>query len=44
MASLEKIRLQGEVIYERATAEKLAELNRLKTEFISTVSHEQERR
>lgn len=40
MASLEKIRLQGEVIYERATAEKLAELNRLKTEFISTVSHE----
>jgi len=38
--SLEKIRLQGEVIYERASREKLDELNRLKTEFIATVSHE----
>lgn len=38
--SLEKIRLQGEVIHERASREKLDELNRLKTEFIATVSHE----
>jgi signal transduction histidine kinase len=37
---LEMLRLQEEVIYERASKEKLDELNRLKTEFISTVSHE----
>jgi len=38
--NLERIKLQEEVIYERASKEKLDELNRLKTEFISTVSHE----
>lgn len=38
--NLERIRLQEEVIYERAEREKSDELNRLKTEFISTVSHE----
>jgi signal transduction histidine kinase len=38
--NLERIRLQEEVIYERAAKEKLDELNRLKTEFVSTVSHE----
>src|SRR4030066_131592 len=38
--SLETLKLQEEVIYERASKEKLDELNRLKTEFISTVSHE----
>jgi signal transduction histidine kinase len=37
---LEMLRLQEEVIYERASKEKLDELNRLKTEFISSVSHE----
>ncbi len=36
----ERLRLQEEVIYERAAKEKLDELNRLKTEFVSTVSHE----
>jgi signal transduction histidine kinase len=38
--NLERIRLQEEVIYERASKEKSDELNKLKTEFISTVSHE----
>jgi len=38
--NLERIKLQEDVIYERAEKEKLDELNRLKTEFISTVSHE----
>jgi signal transduction histidine kinase len=38
--NLERLRLQEEVIYERAAKEKLDELNRLKTEFVSTVSHE----
>lgn len=38
--NLERIRLQEEVICERAEKEKLDELSRLKTEFISTVSHE----
>jgi signal transduction histidine kinase len=38
--NLDRLRLQEEVIYERASREKLDELNRLKTEFISTVSHE----
>jgi len=38
--NLERIRLQEEVFEERAEREKLAELNRLKTEFISSVSHE----
>lgn len=38
--NLERIKLQEEVIYERAAKEKLDELNRLKTEFVSTVSHE----
>jgi len=39
-ASLRRIRLQEEVIYERASREKLEEVGRLKTEFISSVSHE----
>ncbi len=38
--NLERLRLQEEVIYERAAKEKLDELNRLKTEFVATVSHE----
>jgi signal transduction histidine kinase len=38
--NLERIKLQEEVICERAEKEKLDELNRLKTEFISSVSHE----
>jgi len=38
--NLDRLRLQEEVIYERAAREKLDELNRLKTEFLSTVSHE----
>jgi two-component system phosphate regulon sensor histidine kinase PhoR len=38
--NLGRIRLQEEVIYERASREKSDELVRLKTEFISTVSHE----
>jgi len=38
--NLERLRLQEEVILERAEKEKLDELNRLKTEFISTLSHE----
>jgi len=38
--NLDRIRLQEEVITERASREKLDELNRLKTEFVSTVSHE----
>lgn len=38
--NLDRIRLQEEVVHERASREKLDELNRLKTEFISTVSHE----
>jgi signal transduction histidine kinase len=38
--SLERLRLQEEIICERAAKEKLDELNRLKTEFVSTVSHE----
>jgi signal transduction histidine kinase len=37
---LRRIRLQEEIIYERATREKADELSRLKTEFISSVSHE----
>lgn len=40
MPSLDRIRLQEEVIYERASREKLDELNTLKTEFVSSVSHE----
>jgi signal transduction histidine kinase len=39
-ATLRRIRLQEEVIYERASREKSEELGRLKTEFISSVSHE----
>jgi signal transduction histidine kinase len=39
-AALRRVRLQEEVIYERASREKLEELGRLKTEFISAVSHE----
>jgi signal transduction histidine kinase len=39
-AGLQKIRLQEEIVYERASREKADELNRLKTEFISSVSHE----
>jgi len=38
--NLEKIKLCEEIFYERASKEKLDELNRLKTEFISTFSHE----
>jgi signal transduction histidine kinase len=38
--NLEKIELCEEVFYERASKEKLDELNRLKTEFVSTFSHE----
>ena len=38
--NLERLRLQEEVIRERAANERLDELNRLKTEFVSTVSHE----
>lgn len=38
--NLDRIRLQEEVIYERASREKMEELDKLKTEFISTVSHE----
>jgi signal transduction histidine kinase len=37
---LERIRLHEEVVIERTSREKLDELNRLKTEFISTFSHE----
>jgi signal transduction histidine kinase len=39
-AGLQRIRLQEEVVYERASREKAVELNELKTEFISSVSHE----
>jgi signal transduction histidine kinase len=39
-ANLGRIKLQEEVIYERASREKSEELVRLKTEFISSVSHE----
>ncbi len=39
-SALRRIRLQEEVIYERASREKLEEVGRLKTEFISSVSHE----
>jgi len=38
--NLGRIRIQEEVIYERASREKSEELVRLKTEFISSVSHE----
>ncbi|MBM3312314.1 MAG: HAMP domain-containing histidine kinase, partial [Candidatus Aminicenantes bacterium] len=38
--NLERLRLQEEVIYERASREKADELNRLKTDFVSAVSHE----
>ncbi len=39
-SALLRIRLQEEVVYERASREKSEELGRLKTEFISSVSHE----
>ena len=38
--NLDRLRLQEEVVYERASREKLDELNHLKTEFIASVSHE----
>jgi signal transduction histidine kinase len=38
--NLERIKLCEEIFYERASKEKLDELNRLKTEFVSTFSHE----
>jgi signal transduction histidine kinase len=38
--NLERLYLQEEVFVERASKEKLAEIDREKTEFISTVSHE----
>jgi signal transduction histidine kinase len=37
---LQRVRLQEEIFYERASREKSDELSRLKTEFISSVSHE----
>ena len=40
VAGLNKIRLQEQVVYERASREKADEVSRLKTEFISSVSHE----
>jgi len=39
-AGLLRVRLQEEIIYERASREKADELSLLKTEFISSVSHE----
>jgi signal transduction histidine kinase len=39
-SGLARIRLQEEVVLERASRERADELNRLKTEFISSVSHE----
>ena len=39
-SGLQRIRLQQEVAYERASREKADELSRMKTEFISSVSHE----
>jgi signal transduction histidine kinase len=39
-AALRRVRLQDEVAYERASREKLEAEGRLKTEFISSVSHE----
>jgi signal transduction histidine kinase len=38
--ALRRVRLQEEVVYERASREKAEELGRMKTEFISAVSHE----
>ncbi len=38
--NLERIALQEEVILERTEIQKLDELNRMKTEFIATISHE----
>jgi len=38
--NIERVRLQEEVILERAEKQKLDELNKMKTEFISTISHE----
>jgi signal transduction histidine kinase len=40
LPNLERIRLQEEVIFERASRQALDELNALKTEFIASVSHE----
>ncbi len=40
LPGLERIRLQEEVIWEKASRRKSDELNALKTEFISSVSHE----
>jgi signal transduction histidine kinase len=39
-SALRRIRLQEEVVYERATRERTEEVSRLKTEFVSSVSHE----
>ena len=39
-AGLLRVRLQEEIVYERASREKADELSLLKTEFISSVSHE----
>ena len=39
-AGLLRVRLQEEIIYERASREKADEISLLKTEFISSVSHE----
>ncbi len=38
--SMRRFRLQEEVVYERASREKLEELGRMQAEFISSVSHE----
>ena len=38
--ALRRVRLQEEVVYERASREKAEDLGRMKTEFISAVSHE----
>ncbi len=38
--NLERMELKDQVVFERASREKADELNRLKTEFISSVSHE----
>ena len=38
--SIERIRLHEQIVVERAESERLAELNRLKTYFVSSVSHD----
>jgi signal transduction histidine kinase len=38
--AMDRLRLQGQMVLERAAKERLEELNRLKSEFVSHVSHE----